>query len=48
MELAAASRSPAVARGLLPHAEPSTSPVFAYAPVRYDAHAGFMSGRGLY
>ncbi len=31
--------------------EPSThpsSPVSAYAPVRYDAPAGFMSGRGLY
>jgi rare lipoprotein A len=25
-----------------------TSPVSAYAPVRYDASAGFMSGRGLY
>jgi len=25
-----------------------TSPVSAYAPVRYDAPAGFMSGRGLY
>jgi rare lipoprotein A len=24
------------------------SPVSAYAPVRYDASAGFMSGRGLY
>ena len=27
---------------------PSTSPVSAYAPTRYDGHAGFMSGRGLY
>jgi rare lipoprotein A len=26
----------------------SASPVSAYAPVRYDATAGFMSGRGLY
>jgi hypothetical protein len=25
-----------------------TSPVSAYAPVRYDAAAGFMGGRGLY
>jgi len=25
-----------------------TSPVSAYAPVRYDAPAGFLSGRGLY
>jgi rare lipoprotein A len=25
-----------------------TSPVSAYAPARYDAPAGFMSGRGLY
>jgi rare lipoprotein A len=25
-----------------------TSPVSAYAPARYDASAGFMSGRGLY
>jgi rare lipoprotein A len=25
-----------------------TSPVSAYAPVRYDAPTGFMSGRGLY
>jgi rare lipoprotein A len=28
--------------------ERSTSPVSAYAPARYDGHAGFMSGRGLY
>lgn len=27
---------------------PSVSPVSAYAPTRYDAPAGFMSGRGLY
>jgi len=27
---------------------PLTSPVSAYAPVRYDAPAGFLSGRGLY
>ena len=29
-------------------AEPEVSPVSAYAPTRYDAPAGFMSGRGLY
>jgi peptidoglycan lytic transglycosylase len=40
MELAAAKR---------PHeAEPLVSTVSAYAPVRYDGHAGFLSGRGLY
>jgi rare lipoprotein A len=27
---------------------PATSPVTAYAPVRYDGSAGFVSGRGLY
>jgi peptidoglycan lytic transglycosylase len=27
---------------------PEASPVSAYAPVRYDGHTGFMSGRGLY
>ncbi|MDI1346603.1 MAG: septal ring lytic transglycosylase RlpA family protein [Pseudolabrys sp.] len=27
---------------------PAVSPVSAYAPTRYDAPAGFMSGRGLY
>ena len=48
VELAAASRSPAVTRASLPDAEPEASPVSAYAPVRYDARAGFMSGRGLY
>ncbi len=37
VELAAASRP-----------EPQVSPVSAYAPVRYDGHVGFMSGRGLY
>jgi len=37
VELAAATR-PA----------PVPSPVSAYAPVRYDGQAGFMSGRGLY
>jgi hypothetical protein len=40
MELAAAKR---------PYeAEPQGSAVSAYAPVRYDGHAGFLSGRGLY
>jgi len=40
MELAAAKR---------PYeAEPQVSAVSAYAPVRYDGHAGFLSGRGLY
>ena len=51
VELAAASRpqnAPAYARAPLPAAEPEASPVSAYAPVRYDARAGFMSGRGLY
>jgi rare lipoprotein A len=42
MELAAASRPSA------PAAEPTVSPVSAYASVRYDGHAGFMGGRGLY
>lgn len=28
--------------------EPGVSQVSAYAPVRYDGHAGFLSGRGLY
>jgi peptidoglycan lytic transglycosylase len=37
VELAAATRPQAAG-----------SPVSAYAPVRYDAPAGFMSGRGLY
>jgi rare lipoprotein A len=37
VDLAAATRPQAAA-----------SPVSAYAPVRYDAPAGFMSGRGLY
>jgi rare lipoprotein A len=37
-----------VARQPLAPAEPTVSPVSAYAPPRYDAPAGFMSGRGLY
>jgi rare lipoprotein A len=40
MELAAAKRPN--------EAEPQVSAVSAYAPVRYDGHAGFLSGRGLY
>jgi rare lipoprotein A len=53
-ELAAATRpqraDPVTRRALAAAepAEPSVSPVSAYAPVRYDAPAGFMSGRGLY
>jgi rare lipoprotein A len=44
VELAAA-RAPVAAPAEMPH----TSPVSAYAPVRYDGGgAGFMSGRGLY
>ncbi len=50
-ELAAAQRPnpiESVVREPLAPAEPAVSPVSAYAPVRYDGHAGFMSGRGLY
>jgi rare lipoprotein A len=49
--LAAAARPhpvESVARKPLEPAEPAVSPVSAYAPARYDAPAGFMSGRGLY
>lgn len=49
VELAAASRlqaEPSFARETA--AEPEISPVSAYAPVRSDVRAGFMSGRGLY
>lgn len=50
-ELAAAAR-PVRAEPLArpPISEPvlAPSPVSAYAPTRYDGHAGFMSGRGLY
>jgi rare lipoprotein A len=49
VELAAAARSEApIARAPLAAAEPEASPVSAYAPVRYDRRAGFLSGRGLY
>jgi len=50
-EFTAAARSQpaaAVTRGELSPAETEVSPVSAYAPTRYDAPAGFMSGRGLY
>ena len=50
MELAAASR-PAdqpIARPQRPAAAPEVPSVSAYAPVRYDGHAGLLSGRGLY
>ncbi|MGH6665488.1 MAG: septal ring lytic transglycosylase RlpA family protein [Pseudolabrys sp.] len=36
------------ARQPLPEAEPEVTPVSAYAPVRNEGPAGFMSGRGLY
>ncbi len=40
VELAASKR---------PHeAAPQVSAISAYAPMRYDGHAGFLSGRGLY
>lgn len=39
-------RAPVASHGVA--AAPSVSPVSAYAPTRYDAPAGFMSGRGLY
>ncbi len=51
MELAAATRpypAETVALRPLEPTEPAASPVSAYAPTRYDAPAGFMSGRGLY
>ncbi|MBV9260432.1 MAG: septal ring lytic transglycosylase RlpA family protein [Pseudolabrys sp.] len=59
VELAANSRAGAVQRAELAPpsaakssysqaAERLTSPVSAYAPARYDAPAGYMSGRGLY
>jgi rare lipoprotein A len=51
VELAAAARpqaAPPFARALRPAEEPEVSPVSAYAPVRNNAPAGFISGRGLY
>jgi rare lipoprotein A len=50
-EFAAATRpqaAPPFARAPQPVEEDEVSPVSAYAPVRNDAPAGFMSGRGLY
>ena len=50
-ELAAARRPQTVENaGSASHsgARPMVSPVSAYAPVRYDAPAGYISGRGLY
>lgn len=51
-ELAANARPHAVAtvvqRGLDAPLPSTASPVSAYAPVRYNAHPGIMSGRGLY
>ena len=48
--LAAPSRASAGVSSLSARAPggPAVSPVSAYAPTRYDAPAGFMSGRGLY
>ncbi|MBS0534639.1 MAG: septal ring lytic transglycosylase RlpA family protein [Proteobacteria bacterium] len=46
-DLPAAIRQPAVDTAGRASA-PAASPVSAYAPVRYDNQAGFMSGRGLY
>ncbi|MGI8526303.1 MAG: septal ring lytic transglycosylase RlpA family protein [Pseudolabrys sp.] len=58
VELAANARTPAVQSAPLDppaaspqtrlFAEPSPSPVSAYAPTRYDAPARFLNGRGLY
>ena len=50
VELAAAARPQPrpPSRGAAAAAEPEVSPVSAYAPVRYDGRAGFLSGRGLY
>jgi len=45
---AAPQRAPTVELAAATRPEPQVSPVSAYAPVRYDGHAGFMSGRGLY
>jgi rare lipoprotein A len=45
---AAPRRTPTVELAAAARPEPQVSPVSAYAPVRYDGHAGFMSGRGLY
>jgi peptidoglycan lytic transglycosylase len=50
-ELAAARRPQSVDNnGASPRSDavPRVSPVSAYAPVRYDAQAGYIGGRGLY
>jgi rare lipoprotein A len=50
-ELSAGQRPHAaesIARTPVSAAMPPVSAVSAYAPARYDGHAGFMSGRGLY
>ena len=48
-ELAADARlRPTVTAQAIAPASPTVSPVSAYAPTRYDAPTGFMSGRGLY
>ncbi len=41
-------QAPTVELAAASHPEPEVTPVSAYAAVRYDGHAGFMSGRGLY
>jgi peptidoglycan lytic transglycosylase len=42
------SRAPTVELAAATRPELPVSQVSAYAPVRYDGHNGFMSGRGLY
>jgi peptidoglycan lytic transglycosylase len=44
----ATRQAPVVELAAAPIAEPPVTPVSAYAPVRYDGHAGLLSGRGLY
>jgi peptidoglycan lytic transglycosylase len=44
----AARQVPAVELAAAQAAVPQLSQVSAYAPVRYDGHAGLLSGRGLY
>jgi len=46
--LTAPSQRQAIARAPISAPVPTVSPVSAYAPTRYDGHAGFISGRGLY
>ena len=47
VELAAAAR-PQAAPPFAREPRSEVTPVSAYAPVRYDGHAGLLSGRGLY